>query len=382
MGSSMDRHSIEELIEIASAFNVDGVPAEAKPIGNGHINDTYLVTSRAEAGDRAAGTRKYILQRINHGVFSEPDKVMENITRVTDHLKNKIETEGGDPDRETFTVIRLRDTEGSSPQAGQTLYRNSDGTCWRMITYIDGTFTCESASAASCNAADIMYETGLGYGKFMQRLADFPAEELHETIPGFHDTRRRYNDLMRAFDVDIMGRATEVSEEIRFIRDREQDVDVLAEMVRKGELPLRITHNDTKLSNILFDSTSGKAICVIDLDTVMPGLAVTDFGDAIRSGASTGREDEGNPDKVRLDPDLYHAFHRGFIEGFPQLTQTERDMLAFGAKIMTLECGIRFLTDYLEGDTYFKTDHPAQNLARCRAQLALVRDMERKGIGQ
>lgn len=365
---------MEELIEIACAFDVEGVPAEAKPIGNGHINDTYLVTCRAE-GDGAAGKHRYILQRINHSVFSEPEKVMENITRVTDHLKNKIEAEGGDPDRETFTVIRLRDAK-----AGRDLYRNADGTYWRMITYIEGTYSRESSGEPANTHADIMYETGLGYGKFMQRLADFPAEELHETIPGFHDTRRRYDALMRAYEADIMGRASEALEEISFIMDREQDVDVLAEMVSKGELPLRITHNDTKLSNILFDSTSGKAICVIDLDTIMPGLAVTDFGDAIRSGASTGREDESNPDKVRLDPDLYNSFLKGFIEGFPLLTRAERDMLAFGAKIMTLECGIRFLTDYLEGDTYFKTDHQGQNLARCRAQLALVRDMEKKGL--
>ncbi len=209
-------------------------------------------------------------------------------------------------------------------------------------------------------------------------MADFPVGELHETIRQFHDTRRRFENLLAAVRKDPCGRSSNAQAEIRFALEHEKDVDILNDCLAKGELPLRVTHNDTKINNVLLDRDTGKALCVIDLDTVMPGLAVNDFGDAIRSGAATGREDEPDADSVKLDMELYEAFRAGFIEGCPSLTDKELEMLPVGAKIMTLECGMRFLTDYLEGDWYYKTDYDDHNLVRSRTQFRLVRDMEEK----
>ncbi|MBQ6456374.1 MAG: aminoglycoside phosphotransferase family protein [Mogibacterium sp.] len=339
----------EDLITIAELFCTDGRVTDIRPVGNGHINDTYRVTARdQETGDSG----EYILQRINDHIFSDPGGLMDNITAVTKHIGGRL------------AVIPARD--------GGSWCRYAGG-CWRMMTYFSGSYTCEKI-----DDPEQFREIGRAYGAFIEALSDFPAETLHETIEGFHDTRKRFDQLIEAVRKDTEGRKSFAAEEIRFAFEREKDVDILADCAARGEIPLRVTHNDTKINNVLLDRATGKAVCVIDLDTVMPGLAVNDFGDAIRSGASTGREDEPDADSIRLDLELYRSFARGFLEGCPSLTERERELFPVGARMMTLECGIRFLTDYLAGDHYFKTDYPEHNLVRCRTQFRLVRDMEEK----
>lgn len=328
-----------DLKKIAELFNIKGSVLRVTPTGNGHINDTYLVVTDS------AG---YILQRINTHVFRSPDQLMHNIKVVTDFIHSRLQ------------VITTRE-EG--------VYAVTPDGHWRMMTYIGNSYTCELVEDP-----EQFREIGRAYGSFIQDLAAFPAEDLYETIEGFHDTRRRFEQLMQACEADPLGRVNKALEEVRFACKHEKDTDVMNDCVRRGEIPVRVTHNDTKINNVLLDRDTGKAVCVIDLDTVMPGLAVNDFGDAIRSGASTGREDD--PAQVRLDLDLYRSYAAGFIAGCPDLTEKEIELLPVGAKLMALECGIRFLTDYIERDHYFKTDYPEHNLTRCRAQFRLVQDME------
>ena len=324
------------------------------PYGSGHINDTFLV----EAGKR------YILQRMNRNIFTDPQGVMENILGVTNFLRDKITKAGGDGMRETLTVIPTK--------AGEPLYWNSQGDCWRMYHFIE-----DAVSYDRVESERDFYESAVAFGNFQQMLADYPAETLHETIPGFHDTKARFEVFLAAVEADVCGRVKEVAREIAFFQERKAVAAVLGDMLAAGELPLRVTHNDTKLNNIMMDSKTGKGICVIDLDTVMPGLAVHDFGDSIRFGASTGDEDEPDLSKVNCDLHLFQLYTEGFLKGCQgSLTETERAMLPMGAKVMTYECGMRFLTDYLQGDTYFKTHRVGQNLDRCRTQIKLVEDME------
>ena len=332
--------SNNDLKYVAEKFNIKGAVLDVTPTGNGHINDTYLVET--DSG-------RYILQRINTHVFKSPEQLMHNITAVTEFLRGPLRVipnrEGG-----PFTVT-------------------SDGH-WRMMTYIDNSYSCERVEDP-----EQFREIGRAYGSFIQNLAGFPAENLYETIEGFHDTRRRFEQLMQACEADPLGRKNMALEEVRFACEHEKDTDVLNDCVRRGEIPVRVTHNDTKINNVLLDRDTGKAVCVIDLDTVMPGLAVNDFGDAIRSGASTGKEDD-DPGRVRLDLDLYRNYAEGFFARCPDLTEKEIELMPVGAKTMALELGIRFLTDYLEGDHYFKTKYPEHNLVRCRAQFRLVEEME------
>lgn len=330
------------LLHITELFNIEGAVIAVTPTGNGHINDTYLVVT--DSG-------RYILQRINTHVFKSPDQLMHNIKAVTEFLRGPLQ------------VIMTRE--------GGLFAVTPDG-YWRMMTYIENSYTCERVENP-----EQFREIGRAYGSFIQGLAGFPAENLCETIEGFHDTRRRYEQLMQACEKDPIGRKKTALEEVRFACDHEKDTDVLNDCVRRGEIPVRVTHNDTKINNVLLDRDTGKAVCVIDLDTVMPGLAVNDFGDAIRSGASTGKEDEDDPGRVRLDLDLYRSYAEGFLEGCPDLTEKEIELMPVGAKLMTLECGFRFLTDYIEGDHYFKTKYPEHNLIRCRAQFRLVKEMEK-----
>ena len=350
---------MEELNLLERAKMAEGqfLPEEAEeicPYGSGHINDTFLV----RAGKR------YILQRMNRNIFTDPQGVMENILGVTNFLREKIEKAGGDGMRETLTVIPTK--------AGEPLYWDSQGDCWRMYHFIE-----DAVSYDRVESERDFYESAVAFGNFQQMLADYPAETLHETIPGFHDTKARYGAFLRAVEEDVCHRAGEVAKEIAFVQEREEIAAVLGDMLAAGELPLRVTHNDTKLNNIMMDTKTGKGICVIDLDTVMPGLAVHDFGDSIRFGASTGDEDEPDLSKVNCDLHLFQLYTEGFLKGCRgSLTETERAMLPMGAKVMTYECGMRFLTDYLQGDTYFKTHRKGQNLDRCRTQMKLVADME------
>ncbi len=350
------------VISVADHFQFEGTLMTFKPYGNGHINDTYLLTY--EIGKM--GILNVILQRMNKNVFPNPVELMENIVGVTEFLKDKIVKNGGNPYRETLTVIPAKD--------GKSYYEDEEDGFWRAFVYIIDTSCYDVAESK-----EIFYESAYTFGNFQSMLADYPAETLHETIVNFHNTKARFAAFKKAVEEDVMGRAKEVQEEIQFVLDREADACYFTELQEKGELPLRVTHNDTKLNNILVDNSTGKGICVIDLDTVMPGLAMNDFGDSIRSGASTGAEDEKDLSKISCDMELFDIYAKGFIEGCGgKLTPKEIELLPMGAKIMTYECGLRFLMDYLQGDVYFKIHRPEHNLDRARTQFKLVADMEAK----
>lgn len=345
------------------AYNVKDIMAkfdivsESAPYGEGHINDTFLA-------ELSSG--KYILQRINHNIFKKPDELMDNVVSVTEYLQNIIKEQGGNPDRETLKVVKTTD--------GKNLYKSDDGNYFRVYHFVDDTITYQAVERP-----EQFYESGRGFGMFQNNLANFPAEKLNETIEKFHDTANRFKNLVNAINENKAGRKDSVQAEIDFALAREKDVAVVVDGIKNGEIPLRVTHNDTKLNNVLFDAETDKALCVIDLDTVMPGSLLYDFGDAIRFGASTGAEDEKDLSKIECSMELFEAFTKGFLgELKSSITAKEVELLAFGAKIMTYECGIRFLTDYLEGDTYFKIHRPEHNLDRCRTQFKLVADMEEK----
>ena len=347
-----------EPIEILKHFQIEEKEYSVELHGNGHINHTYAVT--------VEGQNKYILQRINTDIFKNTQALMENIVHVTDYLREKIINAGGDPKRETLTLVQTKNNN--------SYYTDEEGCCWRVYLFIENAKTFDRVENE-----EVFYQSAVAFGRFQALLADYPAETLHETIPDFHNTPKRYLDFEKAVEEDIANRAHEVEKEIEFIRARKEEMSILSDMQKWGELPVRVTHNDTKLNNIMMDSTTHKAICIIDLDTVMPGLSVHDFGDAIRFGANTAAEDEPDISKVSLSLPLYELYVKGFLEGCGgQLTGKEIEMFPMGAKMMTLECGMRFLTDYLQGDTYYKIKHKHHNLDRCRSQLALVADMEIK----
>lgn len=351
----------ETIHDVVNAFCLKGVPKTETPYGNGHINDTFLLSC-----DEGGREIKYILQRMNRSIFKNPCDLMENVANVTTYLRKVISEKGGDPDRETLNVVKTKN--------GKNYYEDSLHNFWRIFLFIDDTICLEKVE----NSQNL-YDSGAAFGDFQRMLADYPADTLHETIPLFHHTPSRFRDFKKAVADDPLGRARSVQAEIDFALSREADTHILTDLLEKGELPLRVTHNDTKLNNILFDAKTGKALCIIDLDTVMPGLSLYDFGDSIRFGASTGAEDERDLSKIELDLSLYEAFTRGFLEGSAKsLTPLETALLPTGAKLMTYECGIRFLADFLVGDTYFKTHRENQNLDRARTQFKLVADMERK----
>lgn len=344
--------------EIVAAFQVPEKIIAVEGYGSGHINDTYLVT--------ADNGKKYILQAMNQTIFQNVEGLMENILGVTEYLKKQILDRGGDPERETLNVI--------PDKQGRPYFRAEDGKAYRMYRFIEG-----ASSYDQVESPKDFYNSAVAFGNFQALLAGYPADSLHETIPDFHNTVKRFEALKAAVEADVMDRAKDVEKEIAFAYDREQKAHVLADLQGSGRLPLRVTHNDTKLNNIMIDDATGKGICVIDLDTVMPGLAVNDFGDSIRFGANTGAEDETDLSKVSLDMELFEIYVKGYAEGCRgRLIEEEMRQLPMGAWTMTYECGIRFLTDYLQGDTYFKIHRPGHNLDRCRSQFALVADMERK----
>lgn len=344
--------------QLVMQFQVEQEVASVEPYGSGHINHTYLA--------QMSEGKKYILQGINTTIFKDTDQLMENILNVTSYLRQEIERTGGDPKRETLTVVLTKD--------GKSYFTDEDGSKWRVYEFIEGAQTFDAVESD-----EDFYQSAVAFGRFQAMLANFPADTLHETIPQFHDTAKRYRDFEKAVEADVKGRAAKVEKEIAFVREHSGEVSMLHDMLAKGELPLRVTHNDTKLNNIMIDADSHKAICVIDLDTVMPGLSAHDFGDAIRFGANTAAEDEPDTSKVSLSLKLFEIYVKGFLEGCGgRLTENEIKALPMGAKMMTLECGMRFLADYLEGDVYFKTSREDHNLDRCRTQFALVADMEKK----
>ncbi|MBQ9974365.1 MAG: aminoglycoside phosphotransferase family protein [Oscillospiraceae bacterium] len=340
------------MTSLLARFVLDSRPATCERYGCGHINETYLVTTHSG--------RRYILQKINHNIFPNVPALMANISAVTDYLRRQTD----DP-RGVLTLVPTAD--------GAAYEHAADGTYWRVYVFIEDALCLQQPEQPQD-----FYESAVAFGQFQQQLAQFPAHTLHEIIPNFHNTPDRYRIFREVLARDPMGRAEGVREEIEFALAHEAEAGTLTALLEAGKLPLRVTHNDTKLNNVMLDRTSRKALCVIDLDTVMPGLSLYDFGDSIRFGASSAAEDEQDLTKVEMLLDRFQTYTQGFLSACPGLTQTERDMLPMGAKLMTLECGVRFLTDYLDGDHYFATHRPGQNLDRARTQFKLVADMETK----
>ncbi len=342
----------ELFAQVLAQYGLDSSPVSCTPYGCGHINETYLVVT--ESG------RRYILQKINNTIFKDTEGLMANIEKVTSYLRQQTD----DP-RRVLRLVRTIDDKA--------WYRHTDGSPWRLYDFVEDSICLQQAETP-----EDFYESAVAFGGFQELLKDFPADTLTETIPQFHDTRNRYRIFRETLAKDPMGRAAAVQAEIDFALAREAEAATLVELLEAGKLPLRVTHNDTKLNNVMLDAETRKALCVIDLDTVMPGLSLYDFGDSIRFGAASAAEDEQDLSKMEMRLDLFGIYTKGFLSACPGLTELELDMLPMGAKLMTLECGVRFLTDYLDGDHYFNTHRPGQNLDRCRTQFKLVADMETK----
>ena len=358
MGNCKRSSTVAEAIK---KFDFWGDLVDFSPYGNGHINDTFLVSFSYEGK-----IRKYIIQRINSDVFKQPDEVMSNIMGVTSFLRKGIISNGGNPERETLNVIKTNDGKG--------YYIDECGNYWRAFVFID-----EAVSLDLPEDENDFYQSAVAFGNFQKLLSSYPAENLYETIPNFHNTPVRFQNFLKAIDNNLSGRAENVKDEIEFVKNREEFTHVLEDSHKAGVLPKRVTHNDTKMNNVMLDKETRKPVCVIDLDTIMPGYSVTDFGDSIRFGASTAAEDEKDLSKVNFDINLFETYTRGYLEGCGgTLTKEEIMLLPEGAKMMTLECGMRFLTDYLDGDVYFKTAYDDHNLVRCRTQFKLVEEMEKQ----
>ena len=353
-----DSRSLEDAVY---AFGFGPQCSYVKPFGEGHINETYAVYM---PGPEGTDVPRYVLQRVNIHVFKNPAQVMENIFSVTEYLREVIRKEGGDLDRETLSYIKTK--------SGDTYFEDADGQPWRCLHYVPNSICHQTVEEPQQ-----FYQSARSFGHFLKQLGDYPAERLYETIPRFHDTVKRFQDFSEAVRKDVKNRAGQCREEIDFALAREADCGVLMKQLQEGILPLRVTHNDTKLNNILFDADTDQGLCIIDLDTIMPGLAANDFGDSIRFGASTAEEDEPDLSKVHFDIHLYELYVKGYLEmARDVLTPAEIDSLPWGARLMTLECGMRFLADYLQGDVYFKTAYPEHNLVRARTQFRLVKEME------
>ena len=340
-----------EFVNVLRHFPLQGQAVSCEPYGNGHINVTYVVVT--DTGKR------YILQKLNETAFKNIDGLMRNVQLVTAYLQTKKL-----PDMEVLTLVLT--TDGKA-------YARAEGGCWWLYDFVENSLCLQLPE----NDNDF-YESALAFGSFAQMLNGFPVEELHETIVNFHNTPDRYRIFHEVLEKDPMGRAKDVQPEIQFVLAREAEMGTLQRMRDSGQLPSRVTHNDTKLNNVLFNAQNRKALCVIDLDTVMPGLSLYDYGDSIRFGAATAAEDEQDLSKVTMSLDRFRVYTRGYLEACPDLTEQEIAMMPMGAKTMTLECGMRFLTDYLDGDHYFAIHREGQNLDRARTQFKLVADMEAK----
>ena len=335
----------------AYAFVLKGEPVSCEPCGHGHINQTLKIDTDAGA--------EYILQRINKYVFKDPVRLMENISAVTEYLREQVT----DP-RMALHFVPTHD--------GRFYHVDEQGEYWRMYDFVGG-FCLDMPETK-----EDFYQSALAFGRFQSMLAQFPAETLHETIPEFHNTIDRYRQFKEVIRKDPCGRLAGVQAEVDFLLEREELGGTLQRMRQAGELPLRVTHNDTKLNNVLLDRKTRKSLCVLDLDTVMPGLSLYDFGDSIRFGAATAAEDEKDLSKMNMDLEMFAVYTKGYMEACPTLTDKEVEMMPMGALLMTLECGMRFLTDYIDGDHYFRTAYPEHNLDRARTQLKLVADMQNK----
>lgn len=351
----------QQVAAVLGHFDLPGRLLAVAPYGSGHIHDTYA--SVFQTGD---GPLRFIHQRINLFVFPEPEKVMANIERVTNFARQRILASGGDPSRETLTLLPAED--------GRSFYQAPNGDYWRSYVFIEGARTYEQVEDLRH-----VYSAARAFGQFQRLLSDLPGERLHETIPNFHHTRRRFETFLSALANDPCRRAACVRPEIEFVLAHEAETSVIVDLLAAGELPERVTHNDTKLDNVMIDETTREGVCIIDLDTVMPGSALYDFGDAVRIGASSAAEDERELDKVGIDLIMFDRLAHGYLDAAREfLTATEVDLLVFAAELITLECGMRFLTDHLNGDVYFKIHRPDQNLDRCRTQFKMVAEMERQ----
>jgi len=357
----MEKKPMPDLKAICEAFTVEGRWVSSCPIPSGHINDTYC--SKFEADGRLI---KYVNQRINHLVFREPEKLMENIERVTRFAREQIVAANGDPLRETLNIVPARD--------GKSFHVTPEDAYWRMFRYIDGARTYDKVEDLRH-----VYSASRAFGAFQKMLSRLPGGRLHETIPNFHHTRKRYEAFLAAVGKDAARRAADVKPEIAFVLEREKDAGVIVDGLAAGRIPERVTHNDTKLNNVMIDDRTGEGICVIDLDTVMPGSVLYDFGDSVRLGAATAAEDERDLSQVGFDLGLFDRLAEGYLDAAREfLTDEEVRLLAFSAKLLTLECGVRFLTDHLNGDVYFKIHRDGHNLDRCRTQFKMVAEMERR----
>lgn len=348
-----------DFMRIVNQFDFEGVFLSAEAYGVGHINDTYIAEFAINGS-----SKRYILQRINHQVFRNPAGLMSNIEAVTSHLRQKINSAGGDPERETLTLIPTLD--------GNSYIQTEQGEFWRGYVFINNARTYESIEKL-----DHVYHAAAAFGNFQKLLSDYPPDNLIETIPDFHNTKKRFQAFTESVEKDEFNRGRLSANEIDFVMQRVSDTSVLVEKLENGELPERITHNDTKFNNVMIDNETGRGVCVIDLDTVMPGLSLYDYGDAIRTLANPAAEDEINLSLVNFDLQVFDLYTHGYLDSVgSELTSQEKDHLAFSAILMTLECGMRFLTDHLQGDKYFKIHRDGHNLDRCRTQFKLVADME------
>lgn len=349
-----------DLPAVAAKFSIDGTYASGRPYGSGHIHDTFLI----ETGEK--GCPDYILQRINTHVFADVPRLMENIVRVTEHLRNKIGgLSGSDHEKEVLTVVPGRD--------GRPFYMDGDGACWRCFVFIEHREPGDrlESPGQACEAGRI-------FGRFIDRLADLPGPPLHETIPAFHDIECHLMKFAEILETDPQQRAGEAAGEIDWVRERAGEMKRVLLLGRAGRIPLRTIHNDTKFNNILFDRR-GKGLCIIDLDTVMPGYVHYDFGDAVRSGCNRAGEDAPDLNAVGIDLDLFKAFAEGFLAPLrAALNECEMTHLAFAAKQFAFQVGLRFLSDHLAGDGYFKVAYPGHNLRRARVQFRLLESMEKR----
>ena len=338
--------------QVLANFALPEPPVRAERYGHGHINETYRVT--------IGSGKSYILQKINTLVFQNIDVLMSNLEAITSYLSKQT-----DDERRVMRLVKTTD--------GKPYLRHTDGTAWRMFVFVENSICLQKPECA-----EDVYQCAVAFGEFQHLLRDFPADTLQETIPNFHNTRDRYRIFHEMLEKDPLGRAEDVQPEIAFALAREDGAGVLVELLEAGKLPLRVTHNDTKINNVMLDADTRTALCVVDLDTVMPGLSLYDYGDAVRCSAATAEEDERNLSGMEMSLELFETYTRGFLTACPDLTPLELELLPVGAKTIALELGVRFLTDYLDGDRYFANRRSGHNLDRCRAQFKLVEDMEKK----